>query len=150
MTSKRMLAVCRCCQCFGCDQNLVGARAAQGAGQDDATRVGRRQCEAVREAVRRGDVTQGLVATDAVDSTVLQVRLGVTTTLRTVAQCCSSAVAAGVNRLRHIAAGVIDPTSCFVAQDPRLLFQLKKQELMELLRRSQSPADALGELRTWV
>lgn len=53
--------------------SLAGSRATQGAGQDDATRVGRRQCEAVRDAVRRGDVTQGLVATDAVDSTVLQV-----------------------------------------------------------------------------
>lgn len=36
--------------------------------------------------------------------------------------------------------------STHVTQDPRLLFQLKKQELMELLRRSQNPADALSEL----
>ena len=86
MTSKRMLAVCRWCQFFGCRETLAGALATQGAGQDDATRVGRRQCEAVRDAVRRGDVTQGLVATDAVDSTVLQVWLGLTRLLSSVAR----------------------------------------------------------------
>jgi hypothetical protein len=45
----------------------------QGAGEDDATRVARRQCEAVRDAVRQGNVEQGLMAADAIDSTVLQV-----------------------------------------------------------------------------
>lgn len=45
----------------------------QGDGEDDVSRKARRQCEAVREAVRQADVAGGLLATDAVDATVLQV-----------------------------------------------------------------------------
>lgn len=48
--------------------------ASQGDGEDDISRKARRQCEAVRDAVRRGDVAGGLLAADALDPSVLQVQ----------------------------------------------------------------------------
>lgn len=84
-------------------QYMVVEDIVEGDGEDDVSRKARRQCEAVRDAVRQADVAGGLLAADAVDASVLQ--------------------------------------------DQRLLFQLKKQELIEVLRRSKSYEDALACVR---